>query len=55
VFSIYNVYNRQNAFSVYTRTKQDKDGNVIGDGTQKEVRMIYLFPILPFVTYNFKF
>jgi hypothetical protein len=55
VFSIYNVYNRQNAFSVYTRTKQDDEGNVIGDGTQKEIRMIYLFPLLPFVTYNFKF
>jgi hypothetical protein len=55
VFSVYNVYSRQNAFSVYTRTAQDEDGNVIGDGTQKEARMIYLFPVLPFVTYNFKF
>jgi hypothetical protein len=55
VFSIYNVYSRQNAFTVYTRTKQDKDGNIIGDGTVKEARMIYLFPLLPFVTYNFKF
>jgi hypothetical protein len=55
VFSIYNVYSRQNAFSIYSRVKQDDDGNVIGDGTQKETRLIYLFPILPFVTYNFKF
>lgn len=55
VFSIYNVYNRKNPFTIYTRTKQDKDGNIIGDGTQKEARMIYLFPILPSVTYNFKF
>jgi hypothetical protein len=55
VFSVYNVYNRQNPFSIYTRTKQDDEGNVIGDGTEKEARMIYLFPILPFVTYNFKF
>jgi len=55
VFSIYNVYSRQNAFAVYTRTRQDDDGNVLGDGTEKEARMIYLFPILPFVTYNFKF
>jgi hypothetical protein len=55
VFSVYNVYNRQNPFTIYTRTKQDKDGNVIGDGTQKEARLIYLFPILPSVTYNIKF
>jgi hypothetical protein len=55
VFSVYNVYNRQNPFTVYTRTKQDDDGNVIGDGTVKEARMVYLFPILPSITYNFKF
>jgi len=55
VLSIYNVYNRKNAFTIYTRTKQDDDGNILGDGTEKETRMIYMFPILPFVTYNFKF
>jgi hypothetical protein len=55
VFSVYNAYNRKNPFTVYTRTKQDKEGNVIGDGTEKEARLIYLFPILPSVTYNFKF
>jgi outer membrane cobalamin receptor len=55
VFSIYNAYNRKNPFTIYTRTKQDDDGNIIGDGTQKEARMIYLFPFLPSVTYNFKF
>jgi hypothetical protein len=55
VFSIYNVYSRKNPFTIYTRTKQDKDGNIIGDGTEKEARLIYLFPILPSVTYNFKF
>lgn len=55
VFSVYNVYNRHNPFTVYTRTAQDKDGNVIGDGTQKEARLIYLFPIFPSATWNFKF
>jgi hypothetical protein len=55
VFSLYNVYSRQNPFTVYTRTRQDDDGNIIGDGTEKEARMIYLFPVMPFVTYNFKF
>ena len=44
-----------NPFTVYTRTKQDSEGNIIGDGTEKEARMIYMFPILPFITYNFKF
>jgi hypothetical protein len=55
VFSVYNAYNRQNPFTIYTRTKQDDDGNVIGDGSVKEARMVYLFPILPSITYNFKF
>jgi hypothetical protein len=55
VFSVYNAYNRKNPFSIYTRTAQDKDGNIIGDGSKKEARLIYLFPILPSVTYNIKF
>ncbi|MBT1685110.1 TonB-dependent receptor [Dawidia soli] len=55
VFSVYNVYSRKNAFTIYTRTKRDDDNHVIGDGTQKEARMIYLFPVLPSVTYNIKF
>ncbi|MFM9840930.1 MAG: TonB-dependent receptor [Cyclobacteriaceae bacterium] len=55
VFSIYNVYNNNNPFSLYTRVAQDSKGNVIGDGTQKEARLTSLFPILPSVTYNFKF
>lgn len=54
VFAIYNVYNRTNAFTIYTRAVQDEDGN-IADPTKREIRMIYLFPILPSVTYNFKF
>lgn len=55
VFSLYNAYSRKNPFSVYTRVQMDDDGNVIGDGTQKEARLIYLFPILPSVTYNITF
>lgn len=55
VISIYNVYNRQNPFTIYTRTKEDDDGNVVGDGTEKEARLIYLFPFFPSVTWNFKF
>jgi hypothetical protein len=55
VFSIYNAYNRQNPFTIYTRITKNDDGDVIGDGNTKEARMIYLFPILPSITYNFKF
>lgn len=55
VFALYNAYSRQNPFSLYTRVAQNKDGEIIGDGTQKEARMIYLFPLLPSVTYNIKF
>ena len=55
IFSVYNAYNRKNPFTIYTRSRQDEDGNVIGDGRDKEARLIYLFPVLPSVTYNFKF
>lgn len=55
VFSVYNVYNRKNPFTIYTRVAVDEEGKPIGDGSQKEARMIYLFPILPSITYNFKF
>ncbi len=55
VFSVYNAYNRQNPFTIYTRTAKNDDGDIIGDGKTKEARMVYLFPILPSVTYNFKF
>lgn len=55
VFALYNAYSRQNPFSLYTRVAQNDDGEIIGDGTQKEARMIYLFPLLPSVTYNIKF
>jgi hypothetical protein len=55
VFAIYNAYNRQNPFTVYTRVTQNKNGDITGDGYTKETRMVYLFPILPSVTYNIKF
>ena len=55
VFGIYNVYNRKNPFTIYTRVKQDDDGNIIGDGTEKEARLIYLFGILPYASINFTF
>jgi hypothetical protein len=55
VFSVYNAYNRKNPFTIYTRITKNDDGDIIGDGYTKEARLIYLFPILPSITYNFKF
>jgi len=54
--SIYNVYNRHNAFAVYFRdtgTRWDAESNVSGSGI--EVVKLYLFPIIPTVTFNIKF
>lgn len=54
-FGIYNVYNRKNPFTIYTRKKQDDDGNVIGDGNEREARLVYLFGILPYASWSFHF
>lgn len=53
--AVYNAYNRKNPFTIYTRKRQNKDGDVIGDGSELEARLVYLFPILPSVTYNIRF
>jgi len=58
VFSIYNVYNRRNAFSVYTRQNDDKQS--VGDKAQnllrtEAVRYSVIGSLIPSVTYNFKF
>ena len=47
VFSIYNVYNRQNAASIRFTTNEDTGLN--------EARRLSIFGILPSVSYNFKF
>ena len=46
VFSIYNVYNRKNASSLYFRE---------GDDGGTEAVQLSIFPIIPSVSYNFKF
>jgi hypothetical protein len=51
VFSIYNIYNRKNAFTIYS---QDQEVDEIKTGS-KEFVMIYLFPIVPSVTFNMHF
>lgn len=50
-FSVFNVYNRHNPYIVYFAN----EGSAY-DGTLKiKAKQIYLFPILPSVTWNFKF
>ncbi len=52
--SIYNVYSRHNAFAIYFRDKNlgmDSKGGETG----VEVIKLYLFPIVPSITYNIKF
>ncbi len=51
VFAIYNAYNRQNPFTIFAR---DKEVNNVSMG-DKEFVMIYLFPIVPSVTFNMSF
>ncbi len=49
VFSLYNVYARRNAYTVYFRQNQD-------DASKKEaVRLSIIGSIIPGITYNFKF
>lgn len=52
-FSVYNLYNRKNPFTVYTQDKRDGDGKLIPG--KKEVVMAWLFPILPSATYTIHF
>ena len=55
--SVYNVYNRHNAFAVYFRDKSLgwDEGNDDAKGSNVEVVKLYLFPIIPTVTFNIKF
>ncbi|MBI3511601.1 MAG: TonB-dependent receptor [Bacteroidetes bacterium] len=50
-FSVYNVYNRHNPYFIFF----DNEGSV-ADGTLKvTAKQVSLFPILPSITWNFKF
>jgi len=50
-FSVYNVYSRQNPYFIYFATERDVDNNTV----TIEARQVSVFPILPSVTWNFKF
>ncbi len=50
-FAIYNVYNRQNPFFVYVDAQGDPNKGSI----KVALKQVSLFPILPSITWNFKF
>jgi hypothetical protein len=51
VFSIYNVYSRQNPYFIYF----DQVGSLADGNLQIQAKQVSLFPIIPAVTLNFKF
>lgn len=50
-FSVYNLYNRMNPYFIYF----GNDGNVQQGTLQIKAYQVSLFPVLPSVTWNFKF
>jgi hypothetical protein len=51
-FNLTNAYNRQNPYLITYQAQEDPEGNPTG---QFRARAITLFPILPSITYNFRF
>ena len=51
VFSIYNLYSRKNPYFIY----YDQTGSAYNGNLKVEALQVSLFPILPSVTWNFKF
>lgn len=51
VFSIYNAYSRQNPYFIYF----DQNGSPYDGSLQVQARQVSIFPIIPAVTWNFKF
>ncbi|HMC98545.1 MAG TPA: hypothetical protein VKH37_00280, partial [Ferruginibacter sp.] len=51
VFSIYNAYSRLNPYFIYF----DQSGNPYNGSLQIQAKQVSLFPIIPAVTWNFKF
>jgi hypothetical protein len=50
-FSIFNAYNRRNPYFIYFETIKDPTGVPI----KFQAKQVALFPLIPSVTYNFKF
>lgn len=51
VFSIYNIYSRKNPYFIYF----DQTGSPYNGSLKVEALQVSLFPILPAITWNFKF
>lgn len=51
VFSIYNTYSRQNPYFIYF----DQNGSALNGSLSIQAKQVSLFPIIPAVTWNFKF
>lgn len=51
VFSLYNAYSRRNPYFFYF----DQTGSAFDGSLQVQAKQVSLFPVLPSVTYNFKF
>ena len=51
VFSLYNAYSRQNPYFIYF----DQSGNPANGSLQVQAKQVSIFPVIPAVTWNFKF
>ncbi len=51
VFGIYNVYSRQNPYFIYF----DQSGNPYDGSLKIQAKQVSIFPVIPSITYNFKF
>ncbi len=51
VFSLYNAYSRQNPYFIYF----DQTGNPYNGTLQVQAKQVSIFPVIPAVTWNFKF
>ena len=54
-FSVYNVYNRKNPFFIYLETHADIEPGETNFSIGNKAYQMSLFPIIPSVTWNFKF
>ena len=58
-FSIYNVYNKKNPFFMYYDFENSgsgsNSGNILEGNLEPKLIQVSLFPILPSITWNFKF
>ncbi len=51
VFSVYNAYSRQNPYFIYF----DQNGSPLNSTLTIQAKQVSLFPVIPAVTWNFKF